>query len=133
MFASASFSIYIGLLMLMVSPSDERAVSECLAFSSFLSFLLTVSGIDWVRLLKISDIRLTAERYGARCSWMIIGPILDTMAFGMSLICYIVVLAVLGDISRVLVIFAFLPGIFFVGKAGLLLRSGIVHSAQLRR
>ncbi|MDP6113411.1 MAG: hypothetical protein QGF00_13495 [Planctomycetota bacterium] len=131
MFASASFSIYIGLLMLMVSPSDERAVFECLAFSSFLSFLLTVSGIDWVRLLKISDIRVASERYGARCAWMIIGQIFDLVVFGTLLTCYILYLSAIAQVSAVLGMLSIVPGIFLVGLTGLQVRSSIMGSTRI--
>ena len=129
MFASASFSIYIGFFMLIFSPS-ERAVLECLVFSSFFSFMLTVSGPDWVRSLSISDVREMSERVRDRCAWMIFGPILDAMIFGILLACYAGILAALAEISEVLVFLAVLPGIFLVGKGGLGVRNDIVEGCR---
>ncbi|MDP6505372.1 MAG: hypothetical protein QF886_17250, partial [Planctomycetota bacterium] len=74
---------------------------------------------------------LTAERYRARCAWMVIGPIFDLVVFGTLLTCYILYLSAIAQVSAVLGMLSIVPGIFLVGFTGLQVRSSIMGSTRI--
>jgi hypothetical protein len=130
MCASSAFSLYTGIIQMMItSPSDSNFV-PLLFFSSCVSFMITVSGADWAQSTNVPAIKETGRRFRKRCVLMVVGPIIDCMVFGILLAFYFTALyffALLGSLlgeagAWLLVLIAFLPGLYWVGKIGLLIR-----------
>ncbi|MDP6502629.1 MAG: hypothetical protein QF886_03395 [Planctomycetota bacterium] len=137
MCASASFSIYIGLFFLMFPPAHERDAIPLLIVSSCLSFVIAASGADWVQSLKIADIEETSGRFALRCFFMVAGPVVDFLVFGILLIVYSMCVAVIGligvsilgtgEIWIPVLLFGFL-GLLYVGRAGLHIRNSVMDT-----
>ena len=129
MFTSVSFSLCIGLFMLMFSPAEGQEVNQCLVFSTAASFLITVCGADWVQSLKIPGIRETSERLLLRCTGMIFGPIMDLVIFGSGFFACAVFFSFIAQISGVLVILT-LPLTFFVGTMCHCVRNDLMKACR---